>query len=62
MINNYYKENKEKLQKEAREKYKNSTEVAKDKKRQYDCDRYRNFLKKKTKRRVNMVENDIIIF
>ena len=62
MTNNYYKENKEKLQKEARERYQNISEKEKNKNCQYACERYRNFLKKKKKRSVSMVMNDIRIF
>ena len=35
MTNNYYKKNKEKLQKESRERHQNLSEEGKDKKRQY---------------------------
>ena len=42
MTNNYYKKNKEKLRKEARERYQNLSEEEKDKKRQYARERYRN--------------------
>ena len=42
MINNYYQKNKEKLQKEAPERYQNLSEEEKNKKRQYVRERYRN--------------------
>ena len=42
MTNNYYQKNKEKLQKEARERYQNLSEEEKDKKRQYARKLYRN--------------------
>ena len=44
MTNNYYKKkNKEKLQKEALEKYQNLSEEEKNKKSQYARERYRSF-------------------
>ena len=39
MTNNYYQKNKEKLRKEARERYQNLSEKEKDKKRQYARER-----------------------
>ena len=39
MTNNYYQKNKEKLRKEARERYQNLSEEEKDKKRQYARER-----------------------
>ena len=42
MTSNYYKKNKEKLQKEAHERYKNLSKEEKDKKRQYAGERFRN--------------------
>ena len=42
MPNNYYQKIKEKLQKEARERYQNLSEEEKDKKRQYARERHRN--------------------
>ena len=42
MTNDYYQKNKEKLRKEARERYQNLSEGEKDKKRQYARERYRN--------------------
>ena len=43
MVNKYYQKNKEKLQKEARERYQNLSEEEKDKKRKYGRERYQNF-------------------
>ena len=43
MTNNYYQKNKEKLQKEARERYQNLFKEEKDKKRQYTRKQHRNF-------------------
>ena len=42
MTNKYYKTNKEKLSRKAREKYQNLSEEEKDKKHQYARERYRN--------------------
>ena len=38
MTNSYYQKNKEKLQKEARERYQNLPEEQKNEKRQYICE------------------------
>ena len=43
MTNNYYQKNKEKLQKEARERYQNLFKEEKGKKRQYTRKQHRNF-------------------
>ena len=50
MVNKYYQRNKEKLQKEARERYQNLSEEEKEKKRQYHRIELRIFLKKKNKK------------
>ena len=42
MLNNYYQKHKEKLRKEACERYKNLSEKEKDKKSQYARERYKN--------------------
>ena len=42
MVNKNYQENKEKLQKEARERYQNLSVEEKEKKRQYHRDRNKN--------------------
>ena len=44
MTNNYYKKNKEKLQKEARERYQIPSQEEKEKKRQYGYKWYKNLL------------------
>ena len=63
MKNKYYKKKKEKLQKEACERYQNLSEEEKDKKGQYARERdMEAFLKKKKKRSVSMVVKDIRIF
>ena len=46
----------------AREWHENLFEEKKDKKPQYTAKQYRNFLKKKRKRSINMVVKDIRIF
>ena len=38
----YYQENKERLQKKARERYQDLSKEEKEKKRQYGCERYKN--------------------
>ena len=38
----YYQENKERLQKKARERYQNLSKEEKEKKRHYGCGRYKN--------------------
>ena len=63
MINNYYKKNKVKLSKRAREKYQNLSEEKKGKRRQDARERYRNFSEEeKEKKSVSMVVNDLKIF
>ena len=44
MTYNYYQKNKEKLRKEARERYQNLSVKDKDKKHQYGRERYKNLL------------------
>ena len=55
MVNKYDKKNKEKLQKEARERYPNLSEEEKDKKRKYAQERF--LLKKKNKKGVSIIKN-----
>ena len=43
MVNKYYQKHKEKLQKEARERYQNLSEEEKDKRRKKARERYQNF-------------------
>ena len=64
MRTNYYKKNKERLSKKARERYQNLSEEEKDKKHQYAHEQYRNFSEKEEEKKgsVNMVVNDITIF
>ena len=62
MTNDYYQKNKEKLRKEARERYQNLSEGEKDKKRQYARERYRNLSEAEKGKRVNMVVNDTKVF
>ena len=42
MVNKYYQKHKEKLQKEARERYQNFSEEEKDRKQKMIRDRYKN--------------------
>ena len=58
MLTGYYQKNKEMLSKKAFERYQNLSEEEKDKRGQYAHEQYR----KKKKRSVNMVVNDIKIF
>ena len=52
MVNQYYHTNKEKLQKEAREKYQNLSEEEKEKRQKKYWDRYQNlFVEEKDKMR-----------
>ena len=44
MANKYYQKHKEKLRKEARERYQNLSEKKRKKGKKKACDRYRNFL------------------
>ena len=57
MTNNYYKKNKENLQKEARERYQNLSEE-----KDMLVSDIEIFLKKKKKRSANIVMNDIRVF
>ena len=57
MTNNYYKNNKENLQKEARERYQNLSEE-----KDMLVSDIEIFLKKKKKRSANIVMNDIRVF
>ena len=47
MVNKYYQKHKEKLRKEARERYQNLSEEEKEKRRKKVRDRYQNLSKKK---------------
>ena len=47
MLTGYYKKNKEKLSKKARERYQNVSEEEKDKKSQYAREPYRNLSEEK---------------
>ena len=64
MLTGYYqkKKNKERISKKTRKRYQSFSEEEIDKKRHYFCDRYKIFLKKKKKRSINKVVNDIKIF
>ena len=49
----YDQENKERLQKKARERYQNFCKEEKEKKRQYGCERYKNLLEEEKQKRVS---------
>ena len=59
MSTGYYQNNKERLQKKARERYQN---LKKNKKQKYSCERYKIFLKNKETKSVSMVKNNIETF
>ena len=48
-LGKYYQNNREKLQKKAREKYQSLSKEEKEKKQQYGGERYKIYLKMKTK-------------
>ena len=59
MENKYYQKYKEKLRKEASERYQNLSEKQKERKRQYHCERqYHLFLKKGEKKKVQYMRNN----
>ena len=62
MTTNYYRKNKEELQKEALERYQSLFQEEKDKNHQYAREGYRNLSEEEKKRSVNMGVNDIKIF
>ena len=56
MVNNYYQKHKERLQKEARERYQNLSEEEKDKRRKKTRERYQNFTdEEKEKKNINII-------
>ena len=57
MVNKYYQRNKEKLQKEARERYHNLSEEEKEKKCQYHRDRTKNLSEVEKQKKVEYVRN-----
>ena len=52
MVNKYYQKHKERLGKEARERYQNVSKEEKQKKRQYRRDRNKNFSKEQKQKQV----------
>ena len=57
----YYQENKERLQKKARERYENLSNKEKEKKRQYGQERYKNLSEdEKKKKKWLIIEKNII--
>ena len=59
MTNKYYQKHKERLRKEAREKYQNLSKEEKDKKRKNARERYQNFPKEQKKKLLQHVKNVI---
>ena len=57
MVNKYYKKNKEKLQKEARERYQNLSEEKKEKKFQYHHDQNKNLSEEGKQKKVEYMRN-----
>ena len=55
MVNKYYQKHKEKLQKEARERYQNLSEEEKEKKRQYHCARNKNLSEEEKVKKVEYI-------
>ena len=55
----YFQENKERLQKEARERYQNLSKKEKEKKRQYSRERYKNLSEDEKKGLLSREENII---
>ena len=51
MVNKYYQKHKERLQKEARERYQNLSEEEKDKRRKKTRVRYQNFIEEEKEKR-----------
>ena len=62
MVNKYYQKHKEKLRKEAHERYQNLSEEEKTKSINMLISGIEIFLEKKKKRNLNMVVKDIRIF
>ena len=59
MTNKYYQKHKERLRKEAREKYQNLSKEEKDKKRKNARERYQNFPKEQKQKLLQHVKNVI---
>ena len=58
MVNKYYqKKSKEKLRKEANERYQNISEEEKEKKRQHHRDRNKNLSKEEKEKKVEYIRN-----
>ena len=57
MVNKYYKKNKEKLQKEARERYQNLSEEKKEKKCHYHHDQNKNLSEEGKQKKVEYMRN-----
>ena len=57
MVNKYYQKHKEKLRKEARERYQNLSEEEKEKNRQYHCERNKHLSKEEKEKKVDYMKN-----
>ena len=57
MVNKYYQKHKEKLRKEAREKYQNLSEEEKEKKRQYHRECSENLSEEEKEKKVEYMRN-----
>ena len=57
MINKYYQKHKERLQREARERYQSLFEEEKDKRRRKAREIYQNFTKEEKKKGVSIIRN-----
>ena len=57
MVNKYYQKHKEKLRKEAREKYQNLSEEEKEKKRQYHRECSKNLSEEEKEKKVEYMRN-----
>ena len=57
MVNKYYQKQREKLQKEARERYQNLSEEKKDKRQKKARERYQNFTEEEKEKRRQYYQN-----
>ena len=62
MVNKYYQKNKEKLRKQARERYPNLSEEEKEKRRKTSRDRYKNLSEEEKEKNVNIIVIQLRIF
>ena len=57
MVNKYYQKHKEKLRKEARERYQNLSEEEKEKNLHYHCERNKHLSKEEKEKKVDYMRN-----